>query len=677
MIRKVLIANRGEIAVRIARTCRRLGIATATVHSSADRFSRHVREIGESFELGPPPAGESYLRVDVVIRAALELGADAIHPGYGFLSENAAAAQAVEDAGLIWLGPRPETIEQFGDKSKAKQLAVEAGVPVIPGVDGAFKDPAALTDAVKQIGLPVLLKAVAGGGGRGMRLVDSLDDLEQSVSIAMSEAERSFGAPDLMVERYLVDARHIEVQIAGDGRGKVIHLYERECSLQRRHQKIIEEAPAASLSDDLRQRILQAACSLGEKVLYRSIGTVELIVSGEEFFFLEVNPRIQVEHPVTEQITGIDLVELQLRIAMQANLGIDQADVKQTGYAFEARIYAEDPMQGYLPMVGKVEELSLPESADKLSQDSMDSGFRAECSVDRGDYVTSHYDPMILKLIAWGPDRRLALEKMTVGLDSSHIGGVTTNLAFLRALVSNASVINGDYHTKFVEDSFQAENSDLSDETVAMAAALWLRGQRTNGESGPWTSWQSTASWRLATAEPTVNGAPVAVLSSENREWQLRDFPALDSGFKRLAIDDSYFDVALFDTGEHNCVASVGERTLALSYRIDEQAVFVSTSGFEATLEVSPYLSIHESGSAASANDLAAPMTGQVLRVLVETGDQVEKGDVIVVMESMKLELEMKAQQAGTVAAVHCAPGTVIERGTAVAEIDTSTNSDK
>ena len=664
MIRKILIANRGEIAIRVARTCNRLGIPTATVHSTADRFSRHVREIGESVELGPPPATESYLNIDAVVEAARQVGADAIHPGYGFLSENADAARAVEEAGLIWIGPRSETIEQFGDKAKSKVLAVAAGVPVIPGVDGSFTEPSKVVAAVRQVGVPVLLKASAGGGGRGMRLVESFDNIEQSVDAAMSEAQRSFGSPEVMVERYLVDARHIEVQIAGDGEGNVIHLRERECSLQRRHQKIIEEAPANSLSDDLRERILEAACSLGRYVLYRGIGTVELIVTGEEFYFLEVNPRIQVEHPVTEEITGIDLVELQLQVANGAGLGIEQDQIKARGHAIEARVYAEDPAAGFLPAVGNIDKLELPDTVAGIT------GLRVESSVDSGDVVSPHYDSMIVKLVAWAPDRGQALNEMGLALDSSHVEGVTTNLPFLRNLLKMPEVISGEYHTRFVEESAIPSEAVVSPQTLAIAAALWLRCQRAQGVSGPWTSWTSTAGWRLSTGEAMATSAPVVVLSADSLSWQVRSFPFYEDESIRLAIDDESFDVSLFDTGVSTCVAAVSTSSVAVRYRVAQDSVFVSGVGFEVELDVSTFLANIAAASSDQGQGLTAPMTGLVLRVLVSAGDQVKEGDVIAVMESMKLELQITAQHAGVVAAVHCAPDTVIERGMVVAEID-------
>lgn len=664
MIRKILIANRGEIAVRVARTCQRLGIATATVHSSADRFSRHVREIGESIELGPPPASQSYLDVAGVIQAAKTVGADAIHPGYGFLSENATAARAVEEAGLVWVGPRSETIDQFGDKAKSKVLAEAAGVPVIPGIDGTFCDPAEIAEAAKRIGLPVLLKAAAGGGGKGMRLVETLDGIDQAIAAAMSEAQRSFGNSALMVERYLVDARHIEVQIAGDGAGNVVHFYERECSLQRRHQKIIEEAPANNLRADMRQRMLDAACDLGRHVSYRGIGTVELIATGDEFFFLEVNPRIQVEHPVSEQITGVDLVELQIRIANGLGLGLQQAEIRAHGHAIEARLYAEDPDHGFLPVVGRVDTLDLPD------RQTAKRAFRAECSIDAGDEVTSHYDPMIAKLVVWGETRRQALAEMSTVLDASHVGGLTTNLAFLRSLLSMPAVVEGVYHTRFVENSHIPPAEAPAPEIWAVAAALWLRAQRAAGAEGPWGNWQSSQGWRLATGLPVSTAAPVAVLTCGGAQRQIHSYPMHPDGSVRLDVDDQTVEILIRDMDAEKCVAAIGPLSIVVKHRVAAEAIFVSSAGFEAEFRAQPFLETVSAGSGASDKALTAPMTGLVVRVPARVGVRVEAGDEIAVIESMKLEHAIVAHSAGTVVAVHCAPDMVVERGTVVAEIE-------
>ncbi|HSB23477.1 MAG TPA: biotin carboxylase N-terminal domain-containing protein, partial [Burkholderiaceae bacterium] len=366
MFEKVLIANRGEIAIRIARTCRRLGLAVATVHSDADRDALHVRDIGESVRLGPAPARDSYLAIDRVVQAARAVGADAVHPGYGFLAENADFADALQRAGIAFVGPTPQVLRDFGDKAAAKRIAAAAGVPTIPGSPGASADAREVAEMARSLGFPVLLKAAAGGGGKGIRVLHAEHDLADAIAAAMREGAGAFGDPSLLVERYLPHGRHVEVQILGDAQGRVLHLWERECSLQRRHQKVVEEAPALPLPAGLRARMLEAAVALGRAVRYRALGTVEFLVAGDAFHFLEVNPRLQVEHPVTEAVTGLDLVELQLRAAAGEPLPITQGDVRCDGHAVEVRVYAEDPAHGFLPSTGTLHRLQLPHDCARV-----------------------------------------------------------------------------------------------------------------------------------------------------------------------------------------------------------------------------------------------------------------------------------------------------------------------
>ncbi|MBW4963665.1 acetyl/propionyl/methylcrotonyl-CoA carboxylase subunit alpha, partial [Sulfitobacter sp. CW3] len=411
-INTLLIANRGEIACRIARTARAQGITPVGVHSEADANALHVREIGRSILIGAGPASESYLRIDAVLDAARQVGADAIHPGYGFLAENPDFANAVEAAGMIFVGPTAETLDRFGDKASAKDAAIAAGVPVVSGASGAKSDPAEIAAAVREMGFPVLLKAVGGGGGRGQRLVETENTLVQDIEGALREAKSTFGSEGMLLERFLPAARHVEVQIAGDGAGHVVHLFERDCTLQRRHQKVIEEAPAWGLPRTLLDQIATDAVKLGESLNYRGLGTVEFLVAGDNYFFLEVNPRIQVEHPVTEAITGLDLVAMHLRIAQGAGLGITQGDITCTGHAVEARLYAEDPANNFAPSTGKITTLSLPK------------GIRIDSGVETGDEVSPFYDPMIAKLIVHAVDRETALARLAEALDHTIVAGV-------------------------------------------------------------------------------------------------------------------------------------------------------------------------------------------------------------------------------------------------------------
>jgi 3-methylcrotonyl-CoA carboxylase alpha subunit len=493
-IHKVLIANRGEIACRIARTCRRLGLKVATVHSSVDRHARHVREIGESVELGGAAPSDSYLRIDAIVAAALRVGADAVHPGFGFVSENPDFVRALDAARLIFIGPTAETMERLGGKAQAKREAARLGVPVIAGSEGGMNAAAEVVNAVRGMPLPVLLKAVAGGGGRGMAVVDTLDGLDARVESAMREAEKAFGNGELIVERYLPRVRHIEVQVAGDGQGHAIHLFERECTLQRRHQKVIEEAPSAGLPPALRERLLADAVKLAAGVNYRGLGTVEFVVAGDEHHFLEVNPRLQVEHPVTEEVTGLDLVELQLRIADTSRLPLAQADVRCEGHAFEARLCAEDAEAGFLPTTGRLDRIDFSRAA-----------VRIESGVESGDEISPYYDSMIAKLVSRGPNREAARRALAAGLRDSTVIGLTTNLQFLHELLHWPQTIAATFHTRLIDESFAADAAAarpapvVPAEHVAAAALQWLAAQRAaTPELGCWSQAQGFTGWRLA-----------------------------------------------------------------------------------------------------------------------------------------------------------------------------------
>ena len=498
MIRKLLIANRGEIACRIARSCRRLGIAAATVHSSADREALHVREIGESIAIGGAAAAESYLNVAAILRAAAEVGADAVHPGIGFLAEDPAFAEAVESKGLIFVGPQPETMRRFGDKWSAKREAREAQVPVIGGSEGSSSDAALVERMIREeLRLPVVLKAAAGGGGRGVRIVRSLDGLRGVIESAMREAQSSFGRPDMLVEEFIESARHLEVQVAGDGNGAAIHLFERECSLQRRFQKVIEEAPSVGLAAELRERLLIDAVNLARRVHYRNLGTMEFLVAGGRHYFLECNPRLQVEHTVTEEVTGFDLVELQLAIAAHGRLPVEQADVSVRGHAIQARVNAENPSAGFIPSTGRLDRVEFP------------AELRVETGVDDGSEISPHYDSMIAKLIARGADRAQALERLRSGIDRSTVFGVDSNLSFLSVLLRHPVVCSGEADNRFIDREFaqatQVEPPQAA--LVAAAGALLLRhwNQSLSGDRlGLWAGGGTFLGWQYEAAADGV-----------------------------------------------------------------------------------------------------------------------------------------------------------------------------
>jgi len=488
---KVLVANRGEIAVRVLRTCRELGFPSVAIYSEADAQALHTRYAEETVALGPTPPAESYLNIEKVVNAALAMGAEAIHPGYGFLSENAAFAQAVEDAGLVFVGPRPETVALTGDKLAARRAAREASLPVLPGPDVPVTDelPA---DLLERVTYPVLIKAVTGGGGRGIRLARNPEELEHMLQAARQEAGAAFGDDTVYFEPLVQQARHIEIQIVGDGLGRILCLGERECSIQRRRQKLIEESPAPSLSPDLRRRLYDAALALGRALKYRSLGTVEFLLNEDgEFYFIEVNPRIQVEHPVTEMVTGIDLVSLQLRLADGQTFKYAQEDILVRGSAIEARILAEDPENGFLPATGEISFL----------KEAGGPGVRIDSALYQGMQVTSDYDSLIAKVIGWGEDRQTAIRRLRRALGETQIGGVATDIDFLIQIIDSDSFIQGSANTTYLE-TFHPRDP-LSEEglerDMALTAAILEHQRRSQADIQPpgtgASAWQVQA-WR-------------------------------------------------------------------------------------------------------------------------------------------------------------------------------------
>jgi len=688
-LKKVLIANRGEIACRIARTCRRLGIGAATIHSSADRSARHVREIGESIEVGRAPAAESYLNIDAVLAAARRVGADAVHPGYGFLSESAAFARAVEGAGLVFIGPDAATIERIGGKASAKREAARVGLPVIDGTDTGLTDPAAIAARIRAMPLPVLLKAVAGGGGRGMAVIERADDIEARVESAMREAAQSFGSGELIVERYLSKVRHIEVQIAGDGHGAAIHLFERECTLQRRHQKLIEEAPAANLPPELLAAMRADACRLAAAVGYRNLGTVEFIVANGKHHFLEVNPRLQVEHPVTEVVTGLDLVELQLRIAADGRLPITQADVRCDGHAFEARLCAEDPAAGFLPATGRISVVRFPPPP-----------VRVETGVSSGDVVTPHYDSMIAKLITGAASRDAARVDLQAALDATTVLGVVTNLPLLKDLLALPETRDSTFHTRLVDERYagrQAVAAEPHFELLCAAALRWLADQRATlvtGDLGCWTDDRHFTGWRLdASADPEPAALPTLLLKRADREWAVRFGRRDAKGWIRVAIGDRTERAMLEPLGPDleaveaqgpwlrptaegsrhllHCAGSARELTIT----IDGTAIELDGGVGAATFETLPYLG-GVSAVAAASGELTAPMMGKVVAIRAGAGDRVAAGQIVIVLESMKMELHVTAPFDAVVQTVRCALGDMVERGAVLAEVGAAPNHD-
>ncbi len=488
---KILIANRGEIAVRIMRACRDLGYTSVAVYSDSDREALHTRYADEAVYIGPTPAAQSYLNMDAVLAAAKKTGADAIHPGYGFLSENPIFAEKVEGAGIIFIGPDPNAIALTGDKLAARRIAAKAGVPVLPGSEFKLNGSGIPTEIREEIGYPVLVKAVSGGGGRGIRLAHSDEELSQMVKSASQEAKLAFGDDQVYIEKFVRPARHIEVQILGDGQGDILVIGERECSIQRRHQKLIEESPAPGLDKEVRARLYEAARKVGLALNYRSLGTVEFLLdSNQNFYFIEVNPRIQVEHPVTEMVTGIDLVNVQILLAASGCLTLHQDQVQMRGTAIEARIIAEDPEQSFMPTSGQINYLKIPTG----------SGIRVDSALYQGMWISTDYDSLIAKLIVWGEDRATAIRRMISALDDFNIAGLTTDLGYLRDIVRSEEYLSGQVDTMYLESFQSSEPLDAENlvREAALAAALYIHNQlkqkaaQVNAEVNQWR----TAAWR-------------------------------------------------------------------------------------------------------------------------------------------------------------------------------------
>ncbi|MDD2919651.1 MAG: biotin carboxylase N-terminal domain-containing protein [Rhodoferax sp.] len=659
VIKKLLIANRGEIVCRIERTCRRMGIVTATVHSVADRNSVHVRTVGESIEIGPAPSTQSYLNIDAVLAAAHAVGADAIHPGIGFLSEDPAFAEAVSRAGLLFIGPSADILRRFGDKWAAKKEARVAGVPVIGGSEGSSDDPAEIERLIRtELKLPVVLKAAAGGGGRGVRIIRELDGLAENIQSAMREARTSFGRADLIVEEFIASARHIEVQVAGDGRGNAIHLFERECSLQRRFQKVVEEAPAVGIDEMLKQRIIRDAVRLAESVHYANLGTVEFLVADGVHHFLECNPRLQVEHTVTEEITGLDLVELQLRIAMDGQLPVKQEDVVARGHAVQLRVYAEDPGAGFAPSTGTLTCVKFPE------------GPRVETAVESGSVISPYYDAMIAKLISRGADRDEAIERSLMALRQTVIAGVETNISFLLRLLETGPVRAGTADNRYIDreiDSLITPTSPTHEEVGLAAALLWADGSGDNG-LGLWSS-RGPLAWWAYDDGAAPEGPPVLSLKTSGNLVLPVRFGHGQRNLLDLSVDGTPVKVQILQAeGGGRYVAAVGQRVIVAQIDRRADVITMHVPSGRHLLQLVPFLKL-EAGSQSIEGKLLAPMMGTILKVSVQVGDRVRKSDVLVIEESMKMEMALVASMDGVVTTVGCRVGDVVERNQTLIEI--------
>jgi 3-methylcrotonyl-CoA carboxylase alpha subunit len=641
MIKTLLIANRGEIAVRIARTARTLGVRTVAVYSDADRHAAHVVACDEAVWIGPPPARDSYLKADAILDAARVTGADAIHPGYGFLSENAGFAEACEQAGVIFVGPPASAIRAMGSKSEAKRLMQTANVPLVPGYHGAAQDLETLRKESAKIGYPVLLKAAMGGGGKGIRIVEREEDLAQSVELVTREAIAAFGDGTLLVEKYVTRPRHVEVQVFADKHGNYVHLFERDCTLQRRHQKVIEEAPAPNLPDKARATLHESAIAAAKAIGYVGAGTVEFLLGADgAVYFMEMNTRLQVEHPVTEYVTGFDLVEWQLRVASGETLPRAQNQIQVQGHAVEARLYAEDPSRDFMPSTGRLTRLSMP------------GGIRIDSGVREGDTITSYYDPMIAKLIAGAATREEAFAKLANALDETAVDGVRTNASFLAALARDPSVAAMQIDTSWIErrESTAAAQPDPS---LPVLAALYALAARAGGND----PWDATDGFRVNL--PSEDIVALEIDGSARRFTVTRDAQSMHiDGHAVTLIDSSNGAIAAEIDGRL--------RRATVAQRDGGVALFAGGTILVAT-QPDP-LMIVQAGS--TSGDLKAPMPGTVVAIEVAQGAKVTAGTTLLILEAMKVHLPIFAPTDGTVGELFVAIGDQVMEGAALAHID-------
>ena len=659
MITSLLIANRGEIACRIIRTCRRLGIRAIAVYSDVDANARHVRMADQAVHIGGSRPAESYLRIDAILDAAKRSGAQAIHPGYGFLSENADFVEAVEAADLIFIGPSAESMRKLGSKAGAKQLMQAHGVPVVPGYNGEEQDPAHLREQASAVGFPLMIKAAHGGGGKGMRVVRSLEEFDEALSSCQREAASAFGRDRVLLERYIEQPRHIEFQIFGDRHGQLIHLNERECSAQRRYQKVLEETPSMALDDELRAAMGAAAVAAGQAVGYYNAGTVEFILGADrQFYFMEINQRLQVEHPVTECVTGFDLVEWQLRIAAGAALPCAQAEVQSRGHAIELRLYAEDADRGFLPGSGVLRRLNLPEDG---------GGVRLDAGVEQGDTVSLFYDPMIAKLIVHAADRPQALSLLADALANCDVEGPASNLGFLERLIAHPAVVEGRIDTGYLDrhlEEFTSQADQPPPAVLAAACAMHLAAERTDALQlsargrDPHSPWALADGWRIG--QPGQQ--PVSL------QWRGNRLDFVVEGHAdtfNLHLDDGPLSVSLVqrDVRSISLRLNQGEQSpelLRLGARQFGEDLLLHHAGQR--YKFHPARPFEFEGSQDSgANAIRAPMPGRIVALQCATGDKVEAQQVLMVMEAMKMELALRAPRDGEVAEIRAAVGDIVE----------------
>ena len=659
MFSKILIANRGEIACRIMRTANRMGIATVAVYSDADANTPHVQMADEAVHIGAAASSESYLRADRIIAAAKQTGAEAIHPGFGFLSENAGFVEAVEDAGLVFIGPGTEAIRVMGDKIESKTLAEKVGVSVVPGTPGAVEDIDTALKAAEEIGFPVMVKASAGGGGKGMRVIETAADLADGMRAAMSEAQTAFGDSRVFIEKFVVQPRHIEIQLVADQHGNIVYVGERECSIQRRHQKVIEEAPSPFISPETRAAMGTQAVALARAVDYRSAGTVEFIVGADQdFYFLEMNTRLQVEHPVTEMVYGLDLVETMIRVAAGELLPVSQDDITPDGWAIEARVYAEDPARGFLPSIGQLIRYREPRG----------DGVRVDTGVAEGGEISMYYDPMIAKLVAHAATRDEAINRLHLALDHYEIDGIASNRQFLSAVLENAAFKSGDLTTGFIASEFDGDflagvpDGFAASDMVALGAAvaaLQIDERDANTPDRHFVVIDQTGRQYVVEVEAVTNTEAMVIVDGRRH--------ALSGRLRR--------PLHLFD-------GTINEEPVAVQLRGNDYDIALTQGSHRLVAKIlparfAPMLALMpEKAEGAGADEIIAPMPGQITRILVEIGDEVLPGQDVAIIEAMKMENILTSEARGTVKSIEVSVGDNLNVDDLILALDFSEGSD-
>lgn len=652
----ILIANRGEIACRVMRSAQKMGYKTVAVYSDADANAPHVKLADQAVHIGASPVGESYLRMDKIIEAAKTTGAGAIHPGYGFLSENADFARACAKADIAFIGPTAEAIEIMGDKARSKRRMIDAGVPCVPGYQGDDQSDKTLIAEVSKIGFPVMVKASAGGGGRGMRLVFEESNLASAITDARSEAKNAFGDDTLLVEKAVMNPRHVEVQVFADTQGNTIHLGERDCSVQRRHQKVLEEAPCPVMTPELRARMGEAAVKAAKDIGYVGAGTVEFLLDDKgEFYFLEMNTRLQVEHPVTEMVTGLDLVALQIKVARGETLGLSQEDITLTGHAIEARLYAEDPAQDFLPMTGPVKRWT-PASGD---------GVRIDSGIETGSEISPFYDPMIAKVIAYGATRNEARQRLIGALENSQMFGVTTNKAFLIDALANPVFADGEATTAFIKEHMgEIETAELSDIAAIFGAVILFETARDKSRVKSLPIPCEMFNWASATKIGTPYG-----FEKGDALCRVVVTPQTPDNYS-VSVGEESATVTLLDRTDSTITLDINGTRHSASFMVENDAALILETGGQVFALTNDYATIKSAADSAGAGDIVAPMHGALIDVFVSEGETVTKGQRLAVLEAMKMQHEILSEVDGTVTAVNAVAGTQVAADTLLIAIE-------